>query len=164
MKTPYFKSSKFVTLSISDKKTPKEASQLFHDIIKASVSPKPTGAAKRKEVKPKPKADGGNGTEGIGKIMAGIDDMFPKRESVLYNSSQQVRDEVDRQDKIQREKISINLQVDLTKRLQDLEVKYQKQVEIDRQERAKERISDRRLVESWYLVCCYRFCNGCGCS
>lgn len=42
---------------MSDKKTPKEASQLFHNIIKASVSPKATGAVapKKKEVKPKPK-------------------------------------------------------------------------------------------------------------
>ena len=41
---------------MSDKKTPKEASQLFHNIIKASVSPKATGAATekkdKKEVKP----------------------------------------------------------------------------------------------------------------
>ena len=40
---------------MSDKKTPKEASQLFHNIIKASVSPKATGDAKKKEVKPKGK-------------------------------------------------------------------------------------------------------------
>jgi hypothetical protein len=40
---------------MSDKKTPKEASQLFHNIIKASVSPKATGTPKKKEVKPKPK-------------------------------------------------------------------------------------------------------------
>lgn len=40
---------------MSDKKTPQEASQLFHNIIKASVSPKATGEVKKKEVKPKPK-------------------------------------------------------------------------------------------------------------
>ena len=40
---------------MSDKKPPKEASQLFHNIIKASVSPKATGVAtpKKKETKPK---------------------------------------------------------------------------------------------------------------
>ena len=38
-----------------EKKTPKEASQLFHNIIKTSVSPKATGAKEKKEVKPKPK-------------------------------------------------------------------------------------------------------------
>jgi predicted transcriptional regulator len=37
-----------------DKKTPKEASQLFHNIIKASVSPKATGAVEKK-VKSRPK-------------------------------------------------------------------------------------------------------------
>ena len=45
---------------MSDKKTPKEASQLFHNIIKASVSPKATGAVEKKEkkeVKPKPKSE-----------------------------------------------------------------------------------------------------------
>lgn len=39
-------------------KTPKEASTIFHNIIKASVSPKATGskeAAEKKEVKPKGK-------------------------------------------------------------------------------------------------------------
>jgi len=49
---------------MSDKKTPKEASQLFHNIIKASVSPKATGSVApksatekkpKKEVKHKPK-------------------------------------------------------------------------------------------------------------
>jgi hypothetical protein len=44
---------------MSDKKSPKEASQLFHNIMKASVSPKATGAAEKKEepkgVKLKPK-------------------------------------------------------------------------------------------------------------
>lgn len=48
---------------MSDKKTPKEASQLFHNIIKASVSPKATGAAKKKAVKPAPKTEGGNAGE-----------------------------------------------------------------------------------------------------
>jgi len=38
----------------SDKKTPQEASKLFHNSIKASVSPKATGAAKKK-VKEQPK-------------------------------------------------------------------------------------------------------------
>ena len=42
-------------LSMSDKKNPKEASQLFHNIIKASVSPKAIGNMKKKEVKPKAK-------------------------------------------------------------------------------------------------------------
>jgi hypothetical protein len=42
---------------MSDKKTPKEASQLFHKIIKASVSPKATAAVEKKDkrVKSKPK-------------------------------------------------------------------------------------------------------------
>jgi hypothetical protein len=40
---------------MADEKNPKEASQLFHNIIKASVSPKATGAGKKKEVKPKAK-------------------------------------------------------------------------------------------------------------
>lgn len=49
---------------MSDKKTPQEASKLFHNIIKASVSPKATGAAKKKEKKepiPKVKSIGGKG-------------------------------------------------------------------------------------------------------
>jgi len=43
---------------MSNKKTPKEASKVFHSIIKASVSPKATGAAEKKDkpkAKPKPK-------------------------------------------------------------------------------------------------------------
>jgi hypothetical protein len=40
---------------MSDEKTPKEASQLFHNIIKASVSPRATGTVEKKEVKPNPK-------------------------------------------------------------------------------------------------------------
>jgi hypothetical protein len=38
-------------------KSPKEASTIFHNIIKASVSPKSTGSkeAEKKEVKPKAK-------------------------------------------------------------------------------------------------------------
>ncbi len=43
---------------MSDKKTPKEASELFYKIIKASVSPKATGSVvkkEKKEVKPKVK-------------------------------------------------------------------------------------------------------------
>lgn len=40
---------------MADEKTPKEASKLFHGIIAASVSPKATGAAKKKVSKPKPK-------------------------------------------------------------------------------------------------------------
>ena len=40
---------------MSDERKPKEASKLFYDMIKASVSPKATGAAKKKEVKPKTK-------------------------------------------------------------------------------------------------------------
>jgi len=36
---------------MADEKTPKEASQLFHNIIKASVSPKATGDAEKKEKK-----------------------------------------------------------------------------------------------------------------
>lgn len=49
---------KLVTLNVSDEKTPKEASKLFYNIIKASVSPKATGAVEKKakkEVKPKAK-------------------------------------------------------------------------------------------------------------
>jgi len=40
---------------MSDKKTPKEASQLFHNIIKASVSSKAIEKKEKKEVKPKTK-------------------------------------------------------------------------------------------------------------
>ena len=36
---------------MADEKTPKEASELFHKIMKASMSPKATGAVKKKEVK-----------------------------------------------------------------------------------------------------------------
>jgi hypothetical protein len=81
--------------------------------------------------------------------MVEIDDIFPKRDSVLYNTSKDFQDEVDRQDKIEREKISIKLQFDLTKRLQDFETRLQKQIEIDRQERANEREADyiQRQVE-----------------
>jgi hypothetical protein len=96
--------------------------------------------------------------------MVEIDDIFPKREGVLYNTSKDFQDEVDRQDQIQRDKISIKLQLDLTKQLQDLEATFQKQREIDRQERdaerklylereakaeivrKKERVRDRRLL------------------
>ena len=42
-----------------DEKNPKEASQLFYNIIKASVSPKATGAVEKKDklkAKPKPKS------------------------------------------------------------------------------------------------------------
>ena len=39
-----------------EEKTPKEASTIFHNIIKASVSPKATGSkVVKKEVKPKTK-------------------------------------------------------------------------------------------------------------
>jgi hypothetical protein len=43
--------------SLSIDKTPKEASTIFHNIIKASVSPKATGSkvAEKKEAKQKPK-------------------------------------------------------------------------------------------------------------
>ncbi|HEY4323398.1 MAG TPA: hypothetical protein VGN20_05410 [Mucilaginibacter sp.] len=41
---------------MSDEKTLKEASKIFFDVIKASVSPKATGVVKKKkEDKPKPK-------------------------------------------------------------------------------------------------------------
>lgn len=43
---------------MAKEKTPKEASKLFYDIIKASVSPKATGSkevTEKKEVKPKTK-------------------------------------------------------------------------------------------------------------
>lgn len=42
---------------MAKEKTPKEASTIFHNIIKASVSPKATGGkvAEKKEVKPKGK-------------------------------------------------------------------------------------------------------------
>ncbi|HTI60502.1 hypothetical protein [Mucilaginibacter sp.] len=86
-----------------------------------------------------------------------IDDILPKRrESILYNSSQQVRDDVDRKEKIEREEISIKLQVDLTKRVKDLESTLKKQREIDRQESAKERELDyfqrqeERRKDKWF--------------
>jgi hypothetical protein len=43
---------------MADEKTPKEASELFHKIMKASMSPKATGAVEKKDkpkAKPKPK-------------------------------------------------------------------------------------------------------------
>ena len=44
---------------MADQKNPKEASNLFHRIMKASMSPKATGGkvakTDRKEIKPKPK-------------------------------------------------------------------------------------------------------------
>jgi hypothetical protein len=81
-----------------------------------------------------------------------------RRESILYNSSQQVRDEVDRQEKIEREEISIKLQLEVTKRLQDLESTFQKQREIDRQARIKEREADytqrqeERRKDRWFTA------------
>lgn len=38
-----------------DKKTPKEASNIFHNIMKASVNPKKVGKAEKEKPKPKPK-------------------------------------------------------------------------------------------------------------
>jgi hypothetical protein len=38
-----------------DNKTPKEASNIFHSIMKASVTPKKESESAKKEVKPKPK-------------------------------------------------------------------------------------------------------------
>ena len=91
--------------------------------------------------------------------MIEFDELFPKRpESLLYNSSQQFRDEVDREDKIEREKASIKLQLDLTKRVQDLEATLKKQREIDRQDRAKEREADyiqrqsERHSDRWFAA------------
>jgi hypothetical protein len=40
---------------MSDKKNPKEASELFYNIIKVSVSPKATEKKDKKEVEKKPK-------------------------------------------------------------------------------------------------------------
>ena len=87
--------------------------------------------------------------------MVEVGDIFPKREGVLYNTSKDFQDEVDRQDQIQREKISIKLQVDLTKRLQDLEATFQKQREIDRQEREKERHSDRWFTAKTIVIAAF---------
>jgi thiol:disulfide interchange protein len=92
------------------------------------------------------------------KIMADFDDIFPKRDSVLYNTSKSYQDEVDRQDNIDREKTAIRLQFDLTKRLQDLEATLQKQREIDRLERAKEKEieyiqrQDERHSDRWFTA------------
>jgi hypothetical protein len=36
-----------------DKKNPKEASNIFHSIMKASVTPKKEGESEKEEVKPK---------------------------------------------------------------------------------------------------------------
>ncbi|MBS1533187.1 MAG: hypothetical protein JSU01_23005 [Bacteroidetes bacterium] len=72
-----------------------------------------------------------------------MDDIFSeRRKSVLYNSSYEFQQEVDREEKIEREISALKLQVELTKRVQDLETTIQKQREIDRQERAKEREAD----------------------
>lgn len=38
-----------------DKKTPKEASSIFHNIMKASVTPKKADKAETEKPKPKPK-------------------------------------------------------------------------------------------------------------
>lgn len=57
-------------------------------------------------------------------------------------AQKQYRDEVERKEKIERENASLKLQSDTTKELQDLKATFQKQREIDRQERAKERESD----------------------
>ena len=65
-----------------------------------------------------------------------------RRNSLLYNSSYEYQKEVNRQEKIDREELSIKLQFDLTKRIQDLETTLQKQREIDRQETANERETD----------------------
>jgi hypothetical protein len=43
-----------------DKKNPREASNIFHSIMKASVS---KTATKKKTAKPKPKSEGGNGNK-----------------------------------------------------------------------------------------------------
>ena len=51
--------NKSLYLNMVDEKNPKEASQLFYNIIKASVSPKATGAVEKKDklkAKPKPKS------------------------------------------------------------------------------------------------------------
>lgn len=94
-----------------------------------------------------------------GNTMAGIDDIFPKRhESVLYSSCKEFQDEVDRQDRIERERNSIELQFNLTNRLQDLESTLQKQREIDRQERAKEKEieqiqrQEERRSDRWFAA------------
>lgn len=91
--------------------------------------------------------------------MIEFDDLFPKRhESMLYNSSQQVRDEADRQEKIDREETSIKLQLELTNRLADLKTTLQKQREIDRHERANEREADyiqrehERHSDRWFAA------------
>ena len=79
-----------------------------------------------------------------------------RRESALYNSSYEFQQEVDRQEKIDREELSIKLQIDLTKRLQDLEATLHKQKEIDRKEREKEREADyiqrqqERYSDRWF--------------
>jgi hypothetical protein len=79
--------------------------------------------------------------------MSDLSNILPnRRNSALYNSSYEFQQEVDRQEKIDREELSIKLQIDLTKRLQDLEATLQKQRETDRQEKAKDRVSDRKLL------------------
>lgn len=78
--------------------------------------------------------------------------------SSSLESQKQYRDEIDRQEEIERGKISIKLQVDLTKRVQDLEATLQKQREIDRQERQKEREADyiqrqkERHSDRWFAA------------
>ena len=88
-----------------------------------------------------------------------IDDLLPnRRDSMLYNSSYEFQKEVDRQEKIDREELSIKLQIDLTKRLQDLETTLQKQREIDKGERAAEREADytqrqhERNSDRWFAA------------
>ena len=91
--------------------------------------------------------------------MSDLYNMFSKRrKSVLYNSSKEFQDEVDRQEKIEREEVSIKLQIDLTKRLQYLETILQKQRETDRLERQKEREADyierqqERYSDRWFAA------------
>jgi hypothetical protein len=52
-----------LSLYMADQKNPKEASNIFHSIIKASVSKTATEKKEKKEVKQKPKTDSSNGTE-----------------------------------------------------------------------------------------------------
>ena len=93
------------------------------------------------------------------KTMAWMDDIFSeKRKSVLYNSSYEFQQEVDREEKIAREINSLKLQFEATERLKGLEATLQKQREIERFERQKEREADyiqrqkERHSDRWFTA------------
>jgi hypothetical protein len=91
--------------------------------------------------------------------MARIDDILPKSNDwEIFAFSKEAQDLHNSKEKIEREKESVRLQGDVAKRLQDLEVKYHKQREIDKQERAKEKEiehiqrQEERRSDRWFAA------------